>query len=153
MKNVFSLSKAVSAGIAGTIAMTIFMFMGKFMGINMNVPKMLSSMFGGSLAIGWAMHFMIGIFLAFSFGLIFYNLIGINNKIVKGMLFGIIPWFMAQMIVMPMMSVLQGMNFSDGLFSGSFKLAFASLIAHFVYGAVVGAIYKPQLKTAVSPSV
>ncbi len=153
MKNVFSLSKAVSAGIAGTVTMTIFMFMGKFMGINMNVPKMLSSMFGGNLAIGWIMHFMIGIFLAVSFGLIFYNVISAENRIVKGMLFGIIPWFMAQMIVMPMMSVMQGMNFSDGLFSGSLKLAFASLIAHFVYGAVVGAIYKPQLKTAANPSV
>ncbi len=153
MKNIFSLSKAVSAGIAGTIAMTLFMFMGKFMGINMNVPKMLSSMFGGNLAIGWAMHFMIGIFLASSFGLVFYNVINVNNKIVKGMLFGIIPWFMAQTIVMPMMFVMQGMNFSDGLFSGSFKLAFASLIAHFVYGAVVGAIYRPQLKTVANPSV
>ena len=110
-------------------------------------------MFGGNLAIGWAMHFMIGIFLASSFGLVFYNVINVNNKIVKGMLFGIIPWFMAQTIVMPMMFVMQGMNFSDGLFSGSFKLAFASLIAHFVYGAVVGAIYRPQLKTVANPSV
>lgn len=52
MNDKFSISKALLAGINGTIVMTLFMFMGNFMGIQMNVPQMLASMFGGNLFIG-----------------------------------------------------------------------------------------------------
>ena len=143
MKNQFSISKAVLAGINGTIVMTLFMFMGNFMGIQMNVPKMLASMFGGNLIIGWGMHFMIGTILAISYGFIMYNKIQIAKPWLRGAIFGIIPWLMAQLVVMPMMSMMNGMGFSAGLFSGSAMMATASLMAHLVFGAVVGLIYSP----------
>lgn len=146
MKNQFSISKAIIAGINGTIVMTLFMFMGNFMGINMNVPKMLASMLGGIIILGWVMHFMIGVTLAIGYGLLLNNRINISKSWLRGAVFGIIPWLMAQLLVMPMMSIINGMEFSSGLFSGSFVMAAASLMAHLVFGAVVGFLYNPEKK-------
>ncbi len=146
MKQQFSVSKAIIAGLAGTVIMTLFTYMGLLMNINMNIPAMLSTMLGGNLIIGWIMHFMIGIILALNYGIIFYNNIKINSVWLKGAIFGIIPWLMAQVIVMPMMSIMNGMSYGAGFFSGSFKMATASLVGHLIFGAVVGIIYKPCLK-------
>lgn len=146
-----NLSKAIIAGIAGTIGMTAFMMMGNLMGIQMNVPKMLASMFGGNLIIGWGMHFMVGIILALGYEYFFINKISINNPIIRGAIYGLLPWFAAQVMVMPMMMVMKGMSYFDGFFSGSIMMASASLMAHLVFGLVVGAISKPAeqvLKTA-----
>ena len=145
MINQFNLSKAIIAGVLGTIAMTLFMYMGNFMGLQMNVPKMLGSMFGGSILIGWIMHFMIGSTLAVGYGLILYSQIKIDKLWLRGAIFGLIPWLMAQLLVMPMMSMMNGMTFTSGLFSGSFVMSFASLMAHFVFGAVVGLSYTPSV--------
>lgn len=143
MKSTFSFKSAVIAGIAGTVVMTMFTYMAPLMGFSMNIPKMLGSMFGDSLIIGWVMHFMIGIILAVAYGFILYNKISISNPFVKGAVFAILPWLMAQLIVMPMMSSIQGIGFAAGLFSGSLLLAMASLMGHLLYGAVVGKLYKP----------
>ena len=103
-----NLSKAIIAGIAGTIGMTAFMMMGNLMGIQMNVPKMLASMFGGNLIIDWSMHFMIGIILALGYEYFFTNLINTNNPLFRGAVYGLIPWFAAQVMVMPMMKMMNG---------------------------------------------
>ena len=146
MKNQFSITKAIIAGINGTIVMTLFMFMGNIMGIEMNVPKMLASMLGGNIIIGWVMHFMIGTTLAVSYGFLLYDRININKSWLRGAVFGIIPWLMAQLIVIPMMTQMNGMGFSAGLFSGSMLMATASLMAHLVFGTVVGFLYSPTKK-------
>lgn len=52
---------------------------------------------------------------------------------VRGGLYAIAPFLMAQILVIPMMGM--------PLFSGSWVLAVGSLIGHLVYGAVVGALY------------
>lgn len=143
MKLNFSFKSAVIAGIAGTVVMTMFTYMAPLMGFSMDIPKMLGSMFGDSIVIGWIMHFMIGIILAVTYGLIFYNKLSLSNPFVKGAVFAILPWLMAQLIVMPMMSSMQGMGFAAGLFSGSVLIAMASLMGHLLYGAVVGKLYKP----------
>lgn len=148
MNNQFSISKALLAGINGTIVTTLFMFISNFMGIQMNVPQMLASIFGGNLIIGWGIHFMIGIILAISYGFVLYDRISISKPWLRGAVFGIIPWLMAQVVVMPMMSMLNGMEFTGGLFSGSALVAAASLMAHLVFGVVVGFLYSPA-KSAV----
>ncbi len=50
----------------------------------------------------------------------------------RGALYGIAPWLMAQLAVMPMMGM--------PVFSGSVAMAMGSLVGHLVYGATVGAI-------------
>lgn len=138
------LQKAVLSGIVGTIGMTLFMMMGNLMGIQMNVPKMLASMFGGNLIIGWGMHFMTGTILALIYVFFFIKIIKITNSLFRGAVYGIFPWFIAQVMVMPMMSIINGMSYFDGFFSGSLLMASASLIAHLFYGLILGFINKPN---------
>ena len=149
MKLQFSFAKAFVAGISATVVMTLFTYMGGMMNIKMDIPAMLGSVFGGSLTIGWVMHFMIGIILSMNYGLIFYSKFNINPTWLRGAIFGIIPWLMSQIIVMPMMSMVNGMSYSSGLFSGSIMMAMASLVGHLIFGAVLGAIYKPEPRLVV----
>jgi len=55
----------------------------------------------------------------------------------KGLLFAIIPWFLLQVVVNPMMGA--------GVFaSGSpapVAMAMGSLMGHLMYGAILGALY------------
>ena len=56
---------------------------------------------------------------------------------VRGALFSIAPWLVAQVVMMPMMGM--------GFFSGSIAAAMGSLVGHLVYGVVIGAIIgEPQ---------
>jgi len=58
---------------------------------------------------------------------------------------------MAQVMVMPMMSMMNGMSYFDGFFSGSILMASASLMAHFVYGIVVGYVDRPSEQIITNP--
>lgn len=145
-----NLSRTILAGIVGTIGMTAFMMMGNLIGIQMNVPKMLASMFGGNLVIGWGMHFMVGIILALGYKYFFISIIKINNPLIRGAVYGIVPWFAAQVMVMPMMNIMNGMSYFDGFFSGSMMMASASLMAHLVFGLIIGLISKPSEELIVS---
>ena len=51
----------------------------------------------------------------------------------RGALYGVAPFLVAQIVVMPMMGM--------PVFSGSVAMAMGSLIGHLVYGAVVGGVY------------
>lgn len=144
------LLRAILAGMAGTIGMTAFMMMGNLMGIQMNVPKMLASMFGGNLVIGWGMHFMVGIILTLGYEYFFITILKINNPLIRGAVYGLVPWFAAQVMVMPMMNIMKGMSYFDGFFSGSIVLASASLMAHLVFGLIIGFISKPSEELIVS---
>lgn len=132
MKNV-NLLKAMIAGIAGTVAMTIVsVYVAPMMGMpKMNPADMLAGQMGGSMVMGWAGHFMIGIVFAVAYAFVAKSLPG--APWMRGALFGVAPWLLAQAAVMPMM----GMSF----FSGSMLMAGGSLIGHVIYGTVVGATY------------
>lgn len=127
-----NLRRTVAAGLAGTAAMTMVMLAAPFMGLPpMNIGRMLGSVMGGSVALGWAAHFMLGTGLAGAYAALARRLPG--STLVRGMIFATAPWLMAQLIVMPMMGA--------GLFSGSALVAGASLMGHLVYGAVVALVY------------
>ncbi len=131
--------KAVLAGIVGTIAMTLVgLYVAPIMGMPaMNPAAMLAGPMGGSMALGWVGHFMIGIILAVIYAAVAGNLPG--SGALRGAIYGIAPWLMAQLIVMPMMGM--------PVFSGSMMMAMGSLIGHLVYGATVGAIYGDPVNT------
>lgn len=128
-----SVRKAMIAGVAGTAVMTVIgTVVAPMMGMpKMNPAEMLAGQMGGNLALGWAGHFMIGIVFAGLYATVASYLPG--PAAVRGALFAIAPWLMAQLAVMPMM----GMH----LFSGSMTLAGGSLIGHLMYGATVGIAY------------
>lgn len=127
--------RVVVAGVAGTVVMTaVGLWMAPMMGIpRMNPAAMLAGAMGGVAILGWLAHFMIGVILAGIYALVAPMLAG--PPAVRGALYGIAPFFVAQIVVVPMMGM--------PLFSGSMVMAMGSLIGHLVYGAVVGQIYGP----------
>ncbi len=133
----FNLTKAIIAGLAGTAAMTVMMLMGPLMGMpEMNIGRMLAGFMGIPVPIGWAAHFMIGTVLAVIYAAVFAARLP-GSALMKGMLFGLIPWFMAQVVVNPMMGA--------GVFAvntpAPAAMVMGSLIGHLVYGAVLGGVY------------
>jgi hypothetical protein len=129
------IGRAILAGIIGTIVMTaVGLWVAPLMGMPpMNPAEMLAGAMGGSLVLGWIGHFMIGIILAIGYGLVAPWLAG--PPVLRGALYGIAPFLLAQIVVMPMMGM--------PLFSGSAVMALGSLIGHLVYGGVVGGVYGP----------
>ncbi|GAC1515694.1 MAG: hypothetical protein NVS1B4_07250 [Gemmatimonadaceae bacterium] len=125
--------KAILAGVVGTAVMTMVgVWVAPMMGIPaMNPAEMLAKPMGGSLALGWIGHFMIGTILAVIYAVVAPRLPG--PAWIRGALYGVAPWLVAQLMMMPMMGM--------PVFSGSSALAMGSLLGHLVYGAVVGAIY------------
>lgn len=129
------LGRAIVAGIVGTAVMTaVGLWVAPLMGMPpMNPAEMLAGQMGGSMTIGWLAHFMIGSILAVGYALVAPWLPG--HPVVRGALYGIAPFLVAQIIMMPMMGM--------PIFSGSLAMAMGSLIGHLVYGAVVGGVYGP----------
>lgn len=144
MKTQISIKSALTAGFVATAAMTAFTFMAPLMGFEMDIPKMLAGTMGAPLIVGWLAHFMVGLVLAILYVVIFLPILNKKANFKSGALFGLAPWLLAQIMVMPMMSLLSGNGFSAGLFSGSIKIAFASLMGHLIYGAVSGILYSPK---------
>ena len=122
--------RVIMAGIAGTIAMTIVgVFGAPMMGLApMNPATMLAGVMGGMVVLGWLVHFMIGVMLAF--GYVFAAPYLPGPGVARGAIYSIAPWLIAQVVMMPMMGM--------PIFSGSVMIAMASLFGHIVYGLVVG---------------
>ncbi len=127
------IGRALAAGILGTLVMTaVGLWAAPLMGIPaMNPANMLAGAMGGSLTLGWAGHLMIGVVLALIYAFVAGWLPG--APAVRGALYGIAPFLLAQIVVVPMMGM--------PLFSGSVVMAMGSLVGHLVYGAVVGGVY------------
>ncbi len=125
--------RAALAGIIGTVMMTVVgLYAAPLMGIPaMNPADMLADQMGGSAVLGWIGHFMIGVIFAEVYAVVAGSLPG--PVVVRGALFALAPWLLAQVVVMPMMGM--------GLFSGDMTMAMGSLIGHIIYGGVVGAVY------------
>lgn len=128
-----NITRIVTAGVLATLVMTMVgVYVAPMMGIPaMNPADMLAAQMGGLTAVGWAGHLMIGTVLAFIYATVAVDKLP-GPTVARGAVFGLAPWLMAQVLVMPMMGM--------GLFSGSATLAGGSLIGHLVYGGVLGAV-------------
>lgn len=129
--------KAVIAGLVGTLVMTMVMLMAPMMGIPpMPIGKMLADFMGMPEVLGWIAHFMIGTVLAVAFAFIFASKLP-GNGMVRGALYGLLPWLLSQIMVNPMMGA--------GIFASNtpapMMMVIGSLMGHMIYGAVVGAVY------------
>jgi uncharacterized membrane protein YagU involved in acid resistance len=125
--------RAVIGGLFGTVLLTVVgLVVAPMMGIpKMNPAAMLAGAMGGNVALGWMAHFMIGIVLALVYAAVATLLPG--APWLRGALYGIAPWLMLEVAVLPMMGM--------PLFAGSAVVAMGSLFGHLVYGGTVGAIY------------
>ena len=125
--------RAALAGIVGAAIMTVVgLYVAPMMGIpEMNPANMLADQMGGNAVLGWIAHFMIGVIFAEVYAVVAGSLPG--PVVVRGALYGLAPWLLAQAVVMPMMGM--------GFFSGAMNMAMGSLIGHIIYGGAVGAVY------------
>lgn len=132
-----NLTKALLAGVVGTIAMTMLTYIAPMLGMpEMNIPQMLSGFMGVPIVAGWLAHFMIGTMFAFVYVYIFIERLP-GAPWLKGALYGLLPWFLAQIMVNPVMGA--------GVFAlntpAPMLMVVGSLMGHVVYGAVLGAVY------------
>jgi hypothetical protein len=127
-----NIGRAIFSGVIGTAVMTaVGLWVAPLMGMPpMNPAVMLAGAMGGNLALGWMGHFAIGITLAAGYGLLGSYFPGPGY--LRGALYGLAPFFMAQLLVMPMMGM--------PVFAGSAAMAMGSLVGHLVYGSVVGGV-------------
>ena len=135
------ISKSVLGGLAGTAVMTVFMMIGPMMGFPpMNVPELLSGMMGMPIAIGWVMHFMVGVIFAVVYGQLFVGWVPIPNVVVKGAVFGVAV-FLFSRVAMWMSSAMMGpMPAAEG---SMVMLIMGGLLGHIVFGIVVALIARP----------
>lgn len=126
--------RAIAAGAVGTAAMTMLMLGAPLMGMpKMSIGEMLGSFLHIGAAPGWAMHVVIGLVLALIYAGWFATRRP-GGPVLKGAIYGSGVFLVAQLIVTPMMG--------GGVFSrGNMPIIVGSLMGHFVYGALVGAVY------------
>lgn len=129
--------RIIGAGLLGTLVMTaVGLYAAPMMGIPpMNPADMLAGQMGGNAILGWMGHLMIGVVLALAYGAVFLKRLP-GPAVVRGATFSLLPWLMAQLMVMPMMGM--------PLFSGSVAMAGGSLVGHLVYGAILGGVAGPE---------
>lgn len=137
------IARVAGAGVVGTLVMTaVGLYVAPMMGMPpMNPANMLAGAMGGMLVLGWMAHLMIGVVLAVGYAWAFLGRLP-GPAVAQGAIFSLIPWLMAQVMVMPMMGM--------PLFSGSMAMAGGSLVGHLVYGAVLGGMVgeAPQAQEA-----
>lgn len=136
--------RAVLGGFLGTIVLTLMMkFVAPMMGVHMDIAQNLANMMHAPWAAGMAAHFMNGtlIFPAI-FAFLLYRILP-GPPVVKGRIWGSILWFMLEIAVMPMLG--KGVFGSAG---PGMKSAVAALVAHLLYGGILGAVAGEARKTA-----
>lgn len=129
-----NVKRILLAGLAGTAAMSMLMLAAPLMGMpRMPIGDMLGNFLHIGPAAGWAMHFLIGVTLAGIYGALFASRLP-GPVAARGALFGVAVFFLAQLVVTPMMG--------GGVFSGgNLPVIAGSLMGHLVYGTIVGALY------------
>ncbi len=124
----------VKAGLLATSIMTALMLIAPMMGMpKMLIGNMLADFMGIPVTLGWIAHFIIGILIAFNYILFFNKYIHFKPAL-NGALFSLIPFLMAQLIIMPMMGA--GIFFSQA--GNPVAMVMGSLIGHLVYGITLG---------------
>jgi uncharacterized MAPEG superfamily protein len=105
------------------------------MGVKMDIAGSLAGMLGAPWAVGLAMHFLNGsVIFPLIYALVLSRYLK-GGPAVRGITLGVVLWLMAQLLVMPMIGA--------GVFSsrmGGLMAVAASLMAHVVYGALLGSI-------------
>jgi uncharacterized membrane protein YagU involved in acid resistance len=99
----------------------------------MPIGEMLGSFLKIGSTLGWAMHGMIGLVLAAFYAAVLSGRLP-GAPALRGAVFGVLVFLVAQLAVMPMMGA--------GVFSGgNIPMIMGSLVGHLVFGGVVGGIY------------
>lgn len=102
-------------------------------------PLVAGLMGSNSMLIGRILHYVIGTIIGISFGLLFQRDVrGAGSGLVWGLSYGLTWWVVGPLTLLPLL-LGHATNLDWSLAAG--RAAFASLIAHMLYGAMVGLIY------------
>lgn len=132
---------SITGGIVGTAVITALMLLADALGISgINYGKMLAEFTQTTPLVGWVMHFLIGILLAFVYVYFFRDEFQ-GPYPIRGLIYSIIPYVITMILLFPMavMNTNQAIN-SPGVFM------VATMIAYFAYGYVMGMITKPHVE-------
>lgn len=149
------MKKQLLAGFAATAAMTASMYLAPMMGMpEMDIATMLGTMFLGSLGaafwLGMMIHLMMGTLL---FPVIYRFALqpGSGGGTGRGLLFGLILWAAANLMVMPMMGAIHPMVKSGMMPAPGFLMLnlgimapVGSLLGHLLYGGLLGKLAGPK---------
>ncbi|MFQ5695255.1 MAG: DUF6789 family protein [Terriglobia bacterium] len=132
-----NVGKAILGGVVGTVLITLIMYYVAPMmtGGPMDIAAMLGSMMGNNWWMGMAAHVINGVVVfPLIYVFVLYSFLP-GASWLKGGLWGLALWLLAQVVVMPMMGA--------GLFSanaGGMPAVMGSLMGHLVYGVALGLV-------------
>ncbi len=130
---------SILGGLIGTAVITVLMLLADAVGIpGIDYGKMLAEFTHTTPLIGWVMHFIMGIILAFVYVYFFRDEFK-GPFAVRGLIYSIIPYVVTMIMLFPM-SVMSSSATIDS--PGVFIVA--TMVAYFAYGYVMGAITKPH---------
>lgn len=150
-------SKVILAGFIATLVMTILAYAAPKAGMpKMDFAAMLGSVvndrrtapqMSGAWWFGMVWHFVNGsiVFALACAYLVYHALPG--SPWLRGAILGTILWLLSQALVMPMI----GQEFCSADIYYRTKMVLGSLVGHFVYGAILGAVAGPQAERLLQP--
>ncbi|UII80327.1 DUF6789 family protein [Flagellimonas sp. CMM7] len=125
------IKKSITVGITATIIMSLVMMITAMFGMpKMSPPKMVSNIVGAPLAVGWVMHFVIGVVFAALYMFLFQPKIKIGNRILRGVVYGIVIFILAQI----------GFGVLDAIFGGGETPGPEGSMLPMVIGGIMGHI-------------
>jgi uncharacterized membrane protein YagU involved in acid resistance len=131
--------KGMLAGLVATVVLSLLMLMKAQIGLmpDVDIISMLAGAMGGSIALGWAAHFMLGVLV---YGLVYafiFSELPFGGHISRGAVLGFVGWLMMMVLVMPMMGAgVFGLSMPSGM-----MVPVATLMLHLIFGAVLGFVY------------
>jgi len=145
-------TRAAASGFVGTGVMTALLLVEPSVGLpKIAMGQVLSTSLGLTSAhltigpaLGWALHFLIGMLLALVYAAFFDRRLP-GTPLVRGLLYGLFVFVVAQLVFMPLVG--------GGVFSrGDVELLTGSLVGHLVYGGLTVWIYGgPVVGTIAGP--
>ncbi|MDE2242913.1 MAG: hypothetical protein KGK01_10855 [Bradyrhizobium sp.] len=132
-----NIAKGIGSGFVATIVLSAIMLMKQAMGLmpQLNPIGMITQMSGaGSPLMGWLVHFFIGIIL-WGVAYAWLDPFLAGPRWFRGATFATGAWLLMMIVMMPM----AGAGFF-GLHLGMMA-PIATLVLHWIYGAVLGALY------------
>lgn len=135
------ITQSLIGGIVATAVMTVVMMIAPMMGMpKMSPPAMLSMMMGFPIAIGWIMHFMIGIIFALTYAFVFINVLKrVSNNLLKGAIFGFAAFIFAQVAMAIMGAMFGGMPPMEGSMA---LIMVGGIMGHIIFGITVALFVK-----------
>jgi hypothetical protein len=141
-----NVGKAILAGFIATLVMTMIMYLAPMMGMpKMDVAAMLGGLLSQGMPAPMSGAWLMGMILHFVNGSVIFPLIYaavLHERLPdppwgKGIMWGLILWFLSQAVVVPMM----GGGFFSAHAPNAMLTVVGSLMAHIIYGAILGGIY------------